>query len=142
MISPWVILRVTRSTTAVDHQHLKVKEKDVSLAKTNCITISIEKISSFQKFILKIQQILGSHELKSNDIFNHAHPKITESTFSFPEFLPACKNSVYSIHSILRYPFLTMSTQNIFDQILIFVNLYQHAKTQLFNLSFFRYSQF
>ena len=47
-----------------------------------------------------------------------------ESTFSFPEFVPECKESVYSICSFLRYshiwvpwpdwphPFLTMLTQN------------------------------
>ena len=28
------------------------------------------------------------------------------------------------------HPFLTMPTQKIFDQLLIFVNLYQHAKNQ------------
>ena len=94
MISPRIILRVTSSTTAVDHQHLKVKEKDINLAKTNCITISIEKISSFQKFILKIQQILGSHELKSHGIFDHAHPKYFWSDFNFCEFVSTCKNSV------------------------------------------------
>ena len=51
----------TRSTTAVDPQHLKVEE-DISLTKNYCITISIQKISSIHKFILKMQQILGSHE--------------------------------------------------------------------------------
>ena len=34
-----------------------------------CITISIKKISSIHKFILKVQQILGFHELKSNGHF-------------------------------------------------------------------------
>ena len=40
----------TRSTTAVDPQHLKVKE-DISLAKDYCITISIQKISSIHKMV-------------------------------------------------------------------------------------------
>ena len=36
--------------TAVDPQHLKVKE-DISLAKDYCITISIQKISSIHKMV-------------------------------------------------------------------------------------------
>ena len=48
----------TRSTTAVDPFQLKLKEKDISLTKNYyCITISIQEISSVQKFVLKIQQI-------------------------------------------------------------------------------------
>ena len=35
-------------------QHLKVKEKDISLTKNYCITVSIKKISSVHRFILKI----------------------------------------------------------------------------------------
>ena len=31
------------------------------------------------------------------------HSKISEIAFSFPEFAPACKKSVHSIHSFLRY---------------------------------------
>ena len=82
-------------------------------------------------------------------IFDHAHPKIIEITFSFPEFPPACKKSVHSINSFLRYShiesdrvpwpdcpksFLTMRTQNFFDQFLIDLNLYQHAKNQVISL--------
>ena len=75
-------------------------------------------------------------------ISDHAHPKIIEITFSFPEFAPACKISVHSINSFLRYsqsqspvtrlvmPILTMSIQKFFDQLLIYVKLYQHAKNQ------------
>ena len=40
----------------MNHLHLKVKGKDISLPKNYCITISIQKI------ILKIHQILGSRE--------------------------------------------------------------------------------
>ena len=36
-------------------------------------------------------------------IFDQAHPKIIEITFWLPEFAPACKKSVHSIYSILRY---------------------------------------
>ena len=48
----------TRSTTAMDPRHLKVKEKDISLTKKYCITISILKVSSIHKFIFKTKQIL------------------------------------------------------------------------------------
>ena len=73
---------------------------------------------------------------------DHAHPKIIEITFSFPKFAPAWKISFHSIHSFLRYSqfqrpvtrltmsIFDMSTQKKFDQILIYVNLYQHAKNQ------------
>ena len=33
-------------------------------------------------------------------MFDQAHPKITESTFSFPEYAPACQKSVHSIFSV------------------------------------------
>ena len=59
----------TRSTTAVDPQLFKAKEYDINLTKNYCITISIKKISSIHKVIIKIQQILGSHELKSHGQF-------------------------------------------------------------------------
>ena len=95
----YYILVLTRRTTAVEPQHLKVKE-DISLTKNYCISISIQKISSVHKFIFKMQQILGFHELTS---LGNTHPKIIESAFSFPEFVKACKRSVYSICSLLRY---------------------------------------
>ena len=61
--------RSPTSTTAVDW-HLKVKdiEYNVGPIKNYCITINMQKISSIHKLILKIQQILGSHELNG-----HAH---------------------------------------------------------------------
>ena len=135
-----IFLATTRRlTTAVDW-HLKVKNKSY------CITDSMQKISSIHKLI---QQILGSHELNDHIHFWPAHPKTTEITFSFPEFAPACKKSVHSINSFLRYShiesdrvpwpdcpksFLTMRTQNFFDQFLIDLNLYQHAKNQVISL--------
>ena len=73
---------------------------------------------------------------------DHAHPKIIEITFSFPKFAPAWKIWFHSIHSFLRYSqfqspvtrltmsIFDMSTQKKFDQVLIYVNLYQHAKNQ------------
>ena len=55
--------------------HYKVEEQDISLTKNYCITMSIKKISSIHRFILKIQQILGSHELDSNGHFWPRPPK-------------------------------------------------------------------
>ena len=56
------------STTVVDWHltgwQIRDIQYDVCLTKNCCITISIQKISSIHKFMLKIKQILGSHELK------------------------------------------------------------------------------
>ena len=52
-------------------------------------------------------------------IFDYSHPKINESTFSFPEFLPACKKSVYlSIHLLTQFlsPVTRLAT-TIFDHV-------------------------
>ena len=50
----------TRSTAAVDPQHLKAKEQDISLTKNCYISINIKIISSIHIFNFKIQ-VLGSH---------------------------------------------------------------------------------
>ena len=54
-------------------------------------------------------------------ISHHAHPKIIEITFSFPEFAPACKISVHSTYSFLRYSQfrsqVTRLAKPIFDHI-------------------------
>ena len=143
--------------------------------------------------MLEIQQIFRSHKLKGYDHFWPPHPKIIESTFGFPkfvpawkkislfhlfifeiksilepddqtghthfrpcphknfkslfnlfEFVPACKKLIPSVHSdlfnfrvqITDWPqqFLTMANQTIFNQLLIFVNLYQHAKNYTVSL--------
>ena len=62
-------------------RHLKVKELNISLTRNYCVTISIQLISSIHIFILKIQKILESLELKDYFpvIFDHAHSKIVES---------------------------------------------------------------
>ena len=85
--------------------------------------------------------------IKAIAIFDHVHPKIIESTFSFPEFVLACSKSVYSICSFLKYsqfqspvtrlvtPIFDHAPPRIFNQFLIFVNLYQNAKNQLFHQS-------
>ena len=62
------ILRATAwdltRTTAIDW-HLKVKyiEYNIGLTKNYCITVSTQKINSIHTLILKIQQILKSHDL-------------------------------------------------------------------------------
>ena len=76
-------------------------------------------------------------------IFEHAHPKIIESSLGFVEFLLACKKSVYSISCFLRcnqfWSPVTILATPIFDhapppkkfcQLLIFVNLYEHSKNK------------
>ena len=68
----------------------------------------MQKISSIHQFNLKIQQILGSHELK-----RHPYPKIIEATFSFPKFVASCKKSVYSNCSFLRYINFTSISQTL-----------------------------
>ena len=120
----------TISTTAVDSQPLKVKGYDISVTKNYCITISIQIISSIHKIILKIQQILGSPELKYHyhfcigkksvqflrysqfqrpmtrlaaPIFDRAHPINFLSAFNFCESVSTCKKSVYSISLFIRY---------------------------------------
>ena len=76
---------------------------DIILTKNYCITISIQRIISIHKFILKIKQFIGSHELKGHGHFWPHPPKKTELTFNFPEFVPAWKKSVYTVCSSLRY---------------------------------------
>ena len=109
------------------------------------ITISIQKIILIHKFILKVQQILGSHKLKSYVYFWPQPSKIIESTLSFPEFVTVWKKWLYSICSFLS-PATRLATP-IFD--------HAHPKKfwAAFNVStckklvysistFFRYSQF
>ena len=91
------------------------------------------KISSIHKFIFKMQEILGFYEL-------------TIILLAFLNFYKDAKNrfiwSVYFWDTVnfrvpwpdKPHPFLTMPTQKFFDQLLIFVNLYQHAKKQFFDL--------
>ena len=58
------------STTAVD-RHLKVKDREyhVGLTKIFCIAVSMQKVSSILKLILKIYQILWSYELNDHAYF-------------------------------------------------------------------------
>ena len=78
-------------------------------------------------------------------IFDHTQFQNCQVPFNLHEFIPACKKSVHSVHPFVHssdtvnfrvqrldwpHPFLTMPNQTIFDQILIFVNLYQHVKNE------------
>ena len=70
MCVSWIIMFlfqwVTKSKTALDPLDLKIRQQDISLIKNYCITVSIGRISSIHEFILKMQQILGSHELQDH----------------------------------------------------------------------------
>ena len=75
----------------------------------------------------------------ATSISYHTHPKIIEITLRC-EFVPACKISVHSIYSFWRHgqfqsPMKRLTTPvsdhaqlKHFDQLLIYVNFYQHAK--------------
>ena len=55
---------------------------------------------------------MGSHELEDLCyFFSKAHPKIIESTFSFSEFAPACKKSVFSTCSVFEAQSILESCQ-------------------------------
>ena len=112
----------------------------------------MQKISSIHQFNLKIQQILGSHELKRNP-----YPKIIEATFSFPKFVASCKKSVYSNCSFLRYinftsisqtlrlitPILDHSHPKFIDQNSFFFELVSTCKkSRYFNDLFWRFYYF
>ena len=99
----------------------------------------MHKIKSIHKLILKYSRM-------AMPIFDQAYPKITEITFSVPEFAPAHKKSVHSICSFLStvnfrvlwpdrsHPVLIIPTQTFFDQLLVYATLYQHAKNQAISL--------
>ena len=83
-------------------------------------------------------------------IFDHTDPKIFESTFTFSDFVKVgskkCRDQfILPVHfwgtvnfrvswPDLPHPFLIIAIQEVFDQLLIFVNLYQHGKSQLIHL--------
>ena len=99
-VAPTAFQRKRTNTTVLDSRHLKVKQQDISLTRNHCITISIQKIRiSIQKDTADFRK---SHKLKGHDHFDHAHTNIIETPFSFSQFIPACKKSVYSICSLLK----------------------------------------
>ena len=117
------------STTPID-RHLKVNdiEYGVGLTKNHCITVSVQKISSIHNVILKIQQILGSHELNGHTHFlTTPTQKSLNQLLAFLNLQQHAKNRfIPSIHSwdtvnfrALRpdwpHPFLSMPTQELFS---------------------------
>ena len=73
-------------------------------------------------------------------IFDHAYSKIIESTFSFSEFVPACKKisllhlfifKIKLIFTRLAAPIFDHAHPKNFQATFIFLNLYQHTKNQL-----------
>ena len=127
------------STTAVDW-HLRVTNKkcNVGLMKNYCITVSIQKISSIHNLI---QQILESHELNDHSQFWPGPPKNHWNNFllswicttmqkisSFHQFILEIQPILVSRDQDWPNTFLATRIQKFFDQLLIYVNLYQHAK--------------
>ena len=82
----------------------------------------------------------------ATSISDHAHLKAIVLTFNFPEFAPACKISVDSIYSFLRYsqsvskyhdhvmPISDHARLKIFWSTFIYVNLYQQAKNLFYTI--------
>ena len=105
--------------------------------------ISIQKIISIHIFTLTIQEILGTHKLKGHGHFWPRPSKPTESNFSLPEFVPACKKSVHSNCLCLKYsqiynsmarlatPIFDHAHPKNFNHLLIFADVYQLAISQL-----------
>ena len=81
----------------------------------------------------------------ASSISDHTHLKIIEITLQC-ELAQTCKISVHSIYPFLTYiqfqipvtrlakPISDLPNQKIFDQLLISVNLYQHAKNRAISL--------
>ena len=138
-------------TTAVD-RHLKAKNKKciVDLMKNYCITVSMQKISSIHKLI---QQILGSHELNDHAHFWAGPPKNHWNNFllswicttmqkisSFHPFFLEIQPILESRDQTGHSHFWPRQSKTFFDQLLIYVNLYQHAKKSgYFTDLFWRY---
>ena len=64
----------------------------------------MQNTSPIDRFILEIQQILESPNLKDqNHFLPTPSPKIIKVTFGFPEFLSKHQKPIYSINSFLSY---------------------------------------
>ena len=91
------------STTAVDW-HLKVKDIKYNVGLTNnyCITVSMQKkISSIHKLILKIRQILWSHELNGHSHFWSFPPKNYWNNF-YLSWICTCRKKTSSLHLFIH----------------------------------------
>ena len=104
---------------------------------SHCITVSKQKISSIHKLI---HHILGSHELNDLTHLWPDPPKDHWNNLAFLNLHQDAKNqfipSIQAWNTACfrvpwpdwSHPFLTKPIQKLFDQLLIHVNLYQHAK--------------
>ena len=104
----------------------------------------MKKISLFHLFIFEIKSVLEPDDQTGHTHFRPCPHKNFKSLFNLFEFVRACKKLIPSVHSdlfnfrvqITDWPqqFLTMANQTIFNQLLIFVNLYQHTKNYTVSL--------
>ena len=104
----------------------------------------MQKSSLIHKLILKIQWILWSCELKE-----HAHPIIIESTYNFPEIIPADRKSLFDlvilnisqfyslVARLATTIFLISPLKNNLHQLLIYRNLYQHVNKSDYSINLF-----
>ena len=67
------------------------------------ICMNMQKISLFHLLILQIQSILESSHMTGQTHFWPSQPLKFSITFNLCEFVPACRKSVYSSCSFLRY---------------------------------------
>ena len=122
-----------QSTSVVDPRHLKATEYDISLTK-KILQLSAFKKQAHSHIHSWYTADFRSHELKNHGYFDHAHSETIHSTFSSPEFAPPVKRFIPSVHSWDRinfrvsWPDWPHNTQKFFNQLLILVNLHQHAK--------------
>ena len=95
--------------------------------------------------ILEIQKILQSHDQKAKPIFDHAH-QITKVTYSFSEYVLACKKSVKFIHSFRNLKYHVHFWPRHPKIIKVIFNFPQFAatckKSAQFIHSFLQYSRF
>ena len=135
------------SITAVEW-NLKVKDT-VHNVVHYCITVSMQKISSIHKLILKNTADFKVSWTKWLCLFlTLPHQKSLKQIFAFLNLHQQAKNQFISSPDSWDtvkfrvswpdwpHPFLIMPTQNVFDQLLIVVNLCQHAKNLAISLIF------
>ena len=135
------------SITAVEW-NLKIKDI-VHNVVHYCITVSIKKSAQFINSFLIIQQILRSHELNGYAHFwpcptkNHWNKFLLSWICTSRQKISLFHHLILEIQSNLEFhdqtghiQFLIMATQNVFDQLLIVVNLCQHAKNLAISLIF------
>ena len=127
------------TSTAEVGWHLQVKDSEYNsgLTKSYCITVSMQKISSICRLIIKIQQIWRSHELNK-----WLRPFLTKATkknktiFSIPKFAPSSQKINLFHQFILEIQSVRVLWQDWLYPIILltYLNLHQHAKNQAISL--------